>query len=429
MEQKKIIGIGGGLFLLFLLLFFLTNKGCSRKNFSWRETYDISSKEPYGAYVFYELLKNTRAEDDFELVEDSLKNVSPWQNKIDNTNYVLLGAAMYLDSASQEALLNYVDRGNNAFISSKTIPLELFTEIYNINCTDYALIDYAFIQDSTAQFNFLDDKLRADSNFRFDYYKRFAPTPYNWNYIDPNLICNDLRIKQLGKMNDFYPNYLEIQYGDGKFFLHTTPMAFSNFSLNKEKNIAYAENALAYLNDGKIFYDDYNKISEGVGRRRNRSLDLFSKRTFKKENELSYILSQPALRWAWYLTLALVLLYLIFRAKREQRIIPVLEKNKNTSLEFIESISQLYYQKGDHKKLAKQMMQQWLRFVRDKYRIPSTKLDQDFVKRVATKSEIPDTTINGILSKYDIILKATGIQQHTLIAFHKSLEDFYKQTK
>jgi len=434
LEQKKLIAAAGGFVLLLLLFFVLTGDGCNgKRSFSWRETYDETSKQPYGAYVFYELLKDKYQSEKFVPIADSLVVDLP----IDTTsfsekaNYVFVGSAMFTDSASTQTLLSFVEQGNNAFISSKSIPYDLMFYIYYDECNEIYWDDYAQVRDSMAQINVLHPNLRNEENFQFKYLKQFSATNYNWNYIDPNVFCEEENsFVELGQMNDFYPNFARILYGKGYFYLHTTPMAFSNLSLQEEQSLAYASKIIAHLDGEKVYYDTYNRISEGVSRRRNERQNFFqNNRTFNNESELSYILSQPALRWAWYLTLALVLLYLVFRAKRQQRIIPVTEPNRNTSLEFVGTIGQLYFQQENHQKLARQKFKLWQNFVRDKYRITSKDLDEDFVKRLAAKSDVSQSDIHAILQQYNIIQRATGIQQHTLIDFHAVMERFYQACK
>ena len=69
------------------------------------------------------------------------------------------------------------------------------------------------------------------------------------------------------------------------------------------------------------------------------------------DSPLRFILSQPALKWAWYLLLAGVLIFIIFNLRRTQRPIPILPKNLNTSVEFVKTIGNLYYQEGDIRNL------------------------------------------------------------------------------
>ena len=56
------------------------------------------------------------------------------------------------------------------------------------------------------------------------------------------------------------------------------------------------------------------------------------------------ILQSQALKWAFYMTLISLILFVIFRGKRTQRIIPVIDPLKNATLDFTKTIGDLYYQ-------------------------------------------------------------------------------------
>ena len=427
MQNKNLIFIGGGVVILLLLFFTFTGDGCGgKRTFSWRETYDEKSREPYGAFVFFELLKESYSEEKFTVITDSLHASLPAE-PTEKSQYVFVGPAMYTDSASTQALLSFVEKGNDAFISSKTIPYDLMFYLYYEECNGILWNDYEVLQDTslTAAVD------RNEQSFEFVYYKNFGAKLYNWNYIDPSVMCEgENAIKQLGVMNDYYPNFAKVKYGNGQFYLHTTPLAFSNFSLQHEENLQYTGQVLSYLNAEAVFYDTHSRVSEGIGRRRNERNNLFpDDRRFESGGELSYILAQPPLRWAWYLALGLSLLYLVFRAKRRQRIIPVTEANRNTSLDFVGTIGQLYFQQENHQKAAEQNFKLWLGFVREKYRISSKDTDAEFAKRLAAKADVPLALVNKILEQYDVIQKATGIHSHTLIDFHALLEKFYAEAK
>ena len=71
-----------------------------------------------------------------------------------------------------------------------------------------------------------------------------------------------------------------------------------------------------------------------------------------QQSPFRYLLSRQPLRWALYLTMIAILLFMIFTARRRQRVIPVIREPENKSLEFTELIGTLYYQKKDHADLV-----------------------------------------------------------------------------
>jgi hypothetical protein len=70
------------------------------------------------------------------------------------------------------------------------------------------------------------------------------------------------------------------------------------------------------------------------------------------QTPLRYILSVPAYRWAYYVAIFSILIYVVVYARRQQRIIPIIEPFKNLSLEFARTVGTLYYQQKDHRDLA-----------------------------------------------------------------------------
>ena len=72
-----------------------------------------------------------------------------------------------------------------------------------------------------------------------------------------------------------------------------------------------------------------------------------------QQSPFRYFLAHEPLRWALYLTMITIILFMIFTAKRRQRVIPVIHEPANKSLEFTELIGTLYFQKKDHADLVR----------------------------------------------------------------------------
>ena len=149
--------------------------------------------------------------------------------------------------------------------------------------------------------------------------------PYRWHYIDSVYLCEkENAIVQLGTLNDTLTNFARIEFGEGYFYLHTTPLTLTNYHLLEEEGVAYAERLFSHLPKGDIYWDAFSRVSEAVGLRQNEAQGGDGE--IPNETPLKYVLSQPSLAWAWYLSLVLGLLYLVFRAKRKQRMISYLRR-------------------------------------------------------------------------------------------------------
>lgn len=68
---------------------------------------------------------------------------------------------------------------------------------------------------------------------------------------------------------------------------------------------------------------------------------------------MRYVLGSRELRRAWYLLAFVTVLFCVFKARRRQRIIPVVAEPKNHSLEFARLVGTLYWQRGDNVDLVR----------------------------------------------------------------------------
>jgi hypothetical protein len=136
--------------------------------------------------------------------------------------------------------------------------------------------------------------------------------------------------------------------------------------------------------------------------------------------------SQPALKWAYFITLSALLIYLIFEGKRRQRIIPIMEVPQNTSLQFVETIGSLYYNQKDHKSIAEKKITHLLAHIRTKFYLKTTEIDQEFRNDLSSKSGIVPQQINELFDYISFIQNNEYITENQLITFNDQIENFYK---
>lgn len=409
--------------VLGLLLF--TRWSGNNDRLNWIENYAEKSKAPYGTFVFHQLLQSYFPEKNLIDIEKSLRQELKFPAN-ETANYIFVGEAMFLDSLDIEHLIEFVKKGNQAFIISKTVPFKLMQQIYARQCNETAWDEYFSFYGSEIEMNLLHPELISDDSLTFYYFNSYGQTDYAWQYIDSIYFCDeDYSLAALGTLNDGLINFARLKAGEGVFYLHTTPLAFSNFHLLRKEGQHYAERVLSHLVKGPIFWDKYSRVPEYVGRNNNQGAGYSPQR----ESPLKYVLAQPSLAWAWYLALVLSIIYLLFGAKRRQRMIPVLAENKNTSLEFISTIGNLYFNQGDHRKIALQKIKLFNAFLRDRYSISTKTLDELFIDRVAAKSEIPEALLQQLILLINNINSSTFVSEKTLIDLHQKMEQFYNNCK
>src|ERR1043166_7534396 len=101
----------------------------------WYETYKVKDKEPYGVWVIGELLKSYPPGSDFHISEKESVHETLAPDKLKGpSSYVLIGEALYLDSADVETMMNFVSQGNDVFISSMELPKKLTVNLPEFQC-------------------------------------------------------------------------------------------------------------------------------------------------------------------------------------------------------------------------------------------------------------------------------------------------------
>jgi hypothetical protein len=399
---------------------------------SWeKKGYDEKNDQPYGSRIAYRLLWNYfEGKKLIDLEKDVAKEL-PVDSNSTGHNYVFIGEAVYLDSAGTKQLLDFVAAGNTAFISSKTIPFDLMTFVYFDECEDAPWNDYGMFEDSLTYFSLRTPTL-PDSSTSYFFAKQNKPIDYAWHFIEHYHFCDSLKQQPLGYLNSDNVNFAEFPHGKGRFLLHTNPIAFSNFSLLRPETRPYFAGVFSHLSEGNIYWDAVSRVPEAVGRRRNGS----SNQSSADEHPLTYILKQPALAWAWYLIAALAITWLIFRAKRRQRVIPILPKNENSSYEFISTIAHLHFREKNYAGLAAQGMRHFLAQLRERYGLvapinPETGLprtDDDFFRKLSLLSEVPERESRRVFGLHANTVNYPPTEEMAM-DLHLAMEAFLRAAK
>jgi hypothetical protein len=225
----------------------------------------------------------------------------------------------------------------------------------------------------------------------------------------------------LGWNEDGLPNFVKISYeSGGAFYIHLAPMTFTNFFLLHKQNKEYYDQVFSNIPAGTelVTWDENfrNKSGSNDGNSSSSTARIFK-----------WMMSQKALAFGLWLLLLLFLLLLIFESKRKQRLIPVRPPLKNTSLDFVKTIGRLYFQRRDNRNLAIKMTAHFQDFVRTKFAIPTSRMDEAFEKKLAYKTGIDTEIIGDIIYQAKYLADQSSVTDNELQLFNKQLENFYKK--
>lgn len=128
--------------------------------------------------------------------------------------------------------------------------------------------------------------------------------------------------------------------------------------------------------------------------------------TYDSHGPFDYVLSQPPLRWAFYVVLVTLAFFFCFTARRRQRPVPLLPSPANKSLEFVKLIGTLYFQRETPTELVRK---KWLYFADEVQRHTGIDLRdqatvQERASRLSEKTGMAQDDLLPLLTRLDEVL-------------------------
>lgn len=320
---------GSRWFIIFIVAFLLVMFAVEYhlpKKFVWTPTFSHYDEQPLGCAVFDSLLSSSLP-NGYSISKETFYQMEGDTTDNGNKGILVIANNLSMVEADVNALLKMAKRGNKIMLVSNNYPKYL-EDTLRFYCT--------YSHFSAAAF-----KKYASSIFRKDSIYWIADSVYSRQlYRCYPQFCNSyfrsydsLPVRKLAE-KDMGSGALAIvrPWGKGEIILVSTPLLFTNYGVLDGNNANYIFRLLSQMGELPIVRSEgYMKATAQV-----------------QQSPFRYLLAHQPLRWALYLTMITILLFMIFTAKRRQRAIPVVREPANKSLEFTELIGTLYFQKKDH---------------------------------------------------------------------------------
>ncbi len=382
----------------FILLTFLLAYGLFEhyrpKPLDWEPTYKNTDKIPFGTQALYELLPSVMRQSAITNVRVPAYNYLTENRLPANSNFIFVTRSVDFDANDRQQLLAYVKRGNNVLLSAYDFP-DTLGKLLGFR----ALVKRPQLRDTSLLNNFTNPQFKKPGGYNF-----FHDDGRNY------LVTKDPKTTTvLGRNARKEPVYIRIRYGKGYFFIHNLPLAFTNFFVLDRKTSDYAFKALSYLPARPTYWDEYQK----QGR--------FSE---EQQSIFRYVMSQPALTWAYYVLVVGLLFYALFAGKRTQRVIPVVEPPRNTSLEFVQTVGRVYYQQADHNNLGQKMIQYFLTNIRERYGLSTTVLDNDFAEMLSKRTGTDLAEAQDLVRTLQAARRTVTLSEDDVLLLNQKMELF-----
>lgn len=394
---------------LIVLSFFFW--GCNTKT-DWRENYRERSKDPFGTYIIANETEHLFSDNNFTLLNKHIYdyfNDIYYEDEANIANYICIKSTAYrLDEESLEKLLKFVASGNDVFLSlnyfNDYLKESLKFDTTNLDEEVYSVEDLRDLESTFTLKNkqFKNTTFKFDRNIRKNYFSKYD-----------TLTTTILGTQKIDRVTS-KPNFIKIRHFNGNIFLHTQPIAFTNYYLlNKNEN--YASNAFSYLPNREIIWDPQIRRSTS-----NKNQD-------DGKSALQFFMKHPSLKWSLYLGFFGLIAFLLFNARRKQRAIPEMKSLKNSTKDFTHTIANLYKKEENHKNLATKKITYFLEKIRTKYHIETRNLNDDFINKLAAKSGNTVHTTKYLTNTIIALNKRYECSQDELVRLNTLIENFLQK--
>ena len=337
------------------------------KTLDWTPTYNTKDKIPLGLYVF------DKEVDSFfhtyvERNKDPLKHYffvvdgepMDWYGY----NLLYINEVLRWDDGIIQDVCRFVREGNSAFISASALPQTLKDSLGF--ATQTMLFDHRFA-------DFLDQKIAVSfTDSCFADIKASHTKGLTASYFTSFDTVKTEEMGYVKTLNYTATNFIKIYHGAGVFYIQLDPAVFTNYFLLTKDYYRYAEHALSFIPpDYDIIWSLNNQTSKVIS-----------------ESPFRFIKSQPPLYFAFILLIVGVLMFVIFNIRRTQRIIKIIPKPVNSTVDFARTIGNLYFQKGSIRDIMDKKIIYLLERIRSEYHLSTEKLDDHFVQALHVRTGV-----------------------------------------
>ena len=368
------------------------------KTINWAITLDAEDKIPYGTYVL---------QNEFEQrFEDYTRNHLTFYeiNQLEDTPGTIFSLAQEfnLDSLDGYSLYSFAEAGGVVFLGAWDY-WGWLADTLNLETNQNFVLGFNLEQGVATRdsviLNFVNPNL--DPNTHYWYKSPVAEAHF--------VSFDTARSKVVAVNQQELPVLLEVSIGEGKFYLSSTPLVFSNYYLLKAPNETYVEGNLSLLDQSDLMRTEYYQSDP---------------RSVAFETPLRFVVEDRALKWAYWVSLAALLIFVVFEAKRKQKAIPIINPLKNTTLDFTNTMGRLYFEQGNHANITHKMITYLLEDIRQKFYLPTNKWDQDFYQSLSKKSGVEASEVLNLFKLIKQVTTAPELNDQNLLALNKKITAF-----
>ncbi len=417
-SNNKIAYILGliGVIVLFVLLIDTSNNTKDTAYYSkyisydWSKKFGVDNKNPLGLSIFNSLLEvHLSKKNKVQKIKDWDQYDSLVVNKKKST-YLFIGENCELLNEEIDTLLASVDGGSDLVMSFYDLSQNLYPKFFsNFNFQyDYAdsIVLYAGKKELVLYNIYQNDTVA-----------------FEWEAFE-NIEVVDSVYTSLSSFMEM-DNFIKIPHGKGHIYLHANPQFFYNYQVLRKDGFKQTNFFLNQIQKDQHVYwlelgDSGKNLGEGTSKNKTGTKD--------DDSYFKLLFKHPTLLFAMLLIILGFILFLLFRAKRLRPVVPYIEKKKNMTLSYADTITSIYFAKESPKGLLKVQRKNFYNTIHKHFFIDLTKRDGDKeIKVLAEKSNVPFDEINTFIELLEN-RKANEVTEKYITEVALTQRSFYDRT-
>lgn len=377
-----------------LLVVYLVAQYNRPKPVDWSSSYSKDDKIPFGTYVLYNRIGDIlpRAQ--------VVSSREPFYNVLHNYGtqhgaYIIIADGVNPSKYDTEALADFVNAGNDVFIAASYLGEALQKK--------FKLGTQLAFDDKRTPVRFVNKYLDSAHNYNVGH----SAGALYYDKIDT------AHATVLGFNKSRQPNFVKYRVGKGNIYFNANPIFFTNYSILNKEGEAYAAKALSYLKPtNKVIWDQYAALGSD-----------------DDDSTMRVFLRYPTLRWAFYLSVFSLLVFVLYEAKRRQRIIPVIDPLRNETADFVTTVGNVYFERHDNADIAIKKINYFADFLRASLQLNANLDDPDFYDRLVQKSGVEPGLVRNLLDHIIYLGQQQTVTDQELIVLNNLIDKFYAKTK
>jgi hypothetical protein len=373
---------------------------------NWDEQYLLSSKQPKGLFHWNALLKLHLNQKKIITTIDYLYSIDSIPKEI-NPTFMFVGDYFALYDEEVEAILDRVDKGARLFIAQERMDGMMYEELFDD-------IRTGFYYDATIAV--------ATEKRTYDFTSLYQTIPIarKWSGYKYFELLDSVDFRQLSGYGNL-TNSIAIPYGKGTIYLNTTPELFLNYQILTKDGYDYSKTWINEIpKDESIYWLELARYEPPV-------YDPWEDfKESKDDSYLQFIFQNKKRIIALSLLFSGIILFILFRTKRMQPLIPFVPKKRNMTLIFADTITSIYFNQRNPFSMVKIQRTTFYSIIQKHFHIDLSKEVTDReIESLAQKSNVSRESIKEIIRKFNI-LKGYNTSEIELTELRKLILNFYR---